>query len=289
MRTETRPNLFDFDNYRRYLQAYYHYRKAANPGFSHRVFARKAGYRSSSFLKHVMDGKRNLTDTMIVNFAKALDLDAAETRFFRQLVRLNQARTVEDRQQIASQIMRSKTFRRLNSLSQSHFEYWSHWYNVAIRELVALPGFREDPEWIAAALRPQITPQEAARSLQILQELQLLRRDAQGRLCQVDRDVGSGDEVINASLAHFHKEMIRRAGEALDRFEREARQITAVTMSLNDEGEQIVRQMIHEFRKDLLAVSDRYSNPTRIVQINFQLFPLTNNVSERPSNSEGNA
>ena len=53
--------MYAFADYRRYLAAYYDYAKAEQYGFSFRVFSRRAGIRSSNYLRLVIDGERNLT------------------------------------------------------------------------------------------------------------------------------------------------------------------------------------------------------------------------------------
>lgn len=269
------PNLFEYDNYRRFLKDYYVYEKARNKAFSLRYFSKRAGYRASCFLKFVMDGKRNLTAQGIVNFSRALKLTPTEASFFASLVRLNQAKTPEDRQHFAGEILRSKTYIRLNPLAQAKFEYWSKWYHIAIREMAALQHFRADPAWISAQLRPRISPAQAAAALETLQILGLLRRDADGKLTQTQEQVTSGDEVVNACVSQFHRDIIEMGIAAIDRFAKPKRQITGLTLGLNEETEKAVRERLTEVRKEILAMVSACTHLTKIVQVNFQMFPLT--------------
>ncbi|MGD8861085.1 MAG: TIGR02147 family protein [Myxococcales bacterium] len=54
------PVVYDYLDFRAYLRAYYGAKKAADRGFSFRVFSRLAGVKASNHLKLVMDGKRGL-------------------------------------------------------------------------------------------------------------------------------------------------------------------------------------------------------------------------------------
>jgi uncharacterized protein (TIGR02147 family) len=62
-----RPDVFQFTDYREFLKGFYEWKKAQGE-FSHRVFAHRAGLKSSSFLRLVLTGKRNLSPDGITKF-----------------------------------------------------------------------------------------------------------------------------------------------------------------------------------------------------------------------------
>ena len=66
--------LFDYDDYRRFLQDYFDEQKKMRAVFSHRFFAAKAGFRSSSFCLNVFRGRFNLTPKSIEKMTKAMGL-----------------------------------------------------------------------------------------------------------------------------------------------------------------------------------------------------------------------
>ncbi|MBN8556001.1 MAG: TIGR02147 family protein, partial [Deltaproteobacteria bacterium] len=70
----SKPNIFSYLDYRRFLGDYYAENKKQNPSFSLRYFGQMAGLRSYNYLKLVIEGKRNLTPTFLEPFAKALRL-----------------------------------------------------------------------------------------------------------------------------------------------------------------------------------------------------------------------
>ena len=61
LRVGSPPNVFEYTDYRAFLQDLYTERKAR--GLSHRWLAERAGLSSPSFLKAVMDGQKNLAPT----------------------------------------------------------------------------------------------------------------------------------------------------------------------------------------------------------------------------------
>lgn len=64
--------LYQSTDYRAFLREYFQEQKRARKAFSHRYFARLAGFESSGFLAHVMAGERNLTETSIRKICKAM-------------------------------------------------------------------------------------------------------------------------------------------------------------------------------------------------------------------------
>jgi len=66
-----------------------------------------------------------------------------------------------------------------------------------------------------------------------LLKLGLLTRDQAGRLSQSSANVASDDEVALSSVARFHREMMARASESIDRVPREKRDISGMTIGMS--------------------------------------------------------
>lgn len=272
------PQIGHYEDYRSYLRDYFQFKKSGNRSFSLRVFSRLTGYRSSNFLKLVMDGKRNLSMPGVERLQKALALDRDESRFFRNLVLFNQAANPEEKQFYARELLATPLD--VPPLSRARYEYWTQWYYAVIRELVNLPGFSADPQWIASTLQPSITPQQAEAAVRKLLLLGFLSRDAQNRLIQSEPLIFSGRDLVSPALRGFHQGMIEKGREALERFPKEERQISCVTITLDAEGMERAKQMITRVRKELLKMAGPPQAPGRVVQVNFQLFPVTGWVEE---------
>jgi|GEM_PF-5479849 len=86
-------NIYDYYDFRKYLNDFYKHKKATSKVFSYRYFAKRAGFNSGSFLKLVMDGKRNLTEDSLDKFINAMELKEEEATYFRALVGLGQSQT----------------------------------------------------------------------------------------------------------------------------------------------------------------------------------------------------
>ncbi|MEK6606272.1 MAG: TIGR02147 family protein [Myxococcota bacterium] len=272
------PDLFAYRSYRAFLRDTYAFLKATKPQFSHRYFARQAGFAAPNYLKLVMDGRRNLTPSSILRFAKALRLDRAQREFFTHLVLMEQARSEGERNLHYDRLSHMKSYLRVRRLERDEYDYYSTWYAPPIRELVAVEGFREEPAWIARQLEPAITPAQAADSLDLLLRLDLLRRDGDGRLVQADAVLSTGPEVKSLAVRNFHRAMIQRAEEALDRLPVEERHASSLTVAMSRARAAQIVARVHELRRMLLeamCACDAGEAREAVYQLNIQLFPLT--------------
>lgn len=267
-------NVYEFLDYREFLRAAYDDLKQRQRGFSYRWFARRAGMSSPNFLKLVIEGSRNLTAQSAEQFAGALGLNTRETEFFRELVAFNQAATAAEKNAHFARIASYRSHKSVKRLEHNTFEYLSHWYYPAIRELVSCHGFHEDPEWIARQLRPRITAPQARKAIAALVKLGVLERDAEGTLRQGEPLLSTGPEVRSLAVGNFHRKMMERAAASIDTIDRTKREISGVTVALSAEGFEMFKAKIHALRAELLELSAEESAPTRVVQFNFQAFPL---------------
>lgn len=277
-----KPDIFAHLDYRAYLKAYYDAAKANLPQFSYRYFSRRAGFASSNFLKLVIDGQRNPSADSVDKIAGAIGLSADEHRFFAHLVAFDQARDAEERAHHLEQLTAMRRFWDARPIDGMLFEYLSHWYNVAIRELAAGADFRDDPAWIAARLHPPITPGQARAALTLLLDLGLLERTADGRVVQAEVTLDAGHEVRAVGARRFHRQMIERGREALDTVGPDRRDISGMTVCVRADRVEELKRRLRAFREQLMAFCDEQADPDTVYQINMQLFPLTTAPGDDP-------
>lgn len=270
-------DVFEYRDYRAFLRDVYSSRKQTEYGFSYRAFAKRAGLSAPNYLKLVAEGQRNLTGEMAGRFAAALGLEGEAAGYFCDLVAFNQASSAPERERCYQRLQSYRRYRNTFRLDAAHAAYHSEWYIPAIRELAACQGFREDPKWIARRLRPSITARQAQQALGVLEQLGLLVRDAAGQLVQHHPVLSTGDDQpLGHHIATFHRTMLQRAAEALDGVPREEREIAALTLGLDEARFREFKQRLYELRQELLQLASSSSErPDRVVQINFQMFPLS--------------
>lgn len=269
------PNVFEYDNYRTFLNDAYLSMKAIDKKYSFRYFARVAGFKAHSFLRLVIQGKSKLSPESIDKISKAFKFNNEQARFFKSLVHLNQATSTEERHHFAKEILKSRTYRKIHPLRESQYQYFACWYYSVVRELVGLPGFREDENWIARHTVPHIKPEEAREAIEHLLKLGLLGRDENGKLIQLDRVISTPGEVSSGYIANWHREYLKKAAESIDNVPRDRRDISAVSLSFSKENIARIKQLIAEFRNEIVQVALQESNRDALYQLNIQFFPIS--------------
>jgi uncharacterized protein (TIGR02147 family) len=122
---------------------------------------------------------------------------------------------------------------------------------------------------------PNITPLQAERALETLLDLGLLVRGDQGRLEQADALLSTGPETRGLHIVAFHRAMTQRAIESIDLVPAQDRDISSLTLCLSRGGLRTFKERLQRVRRELLELSVLESEPEQVVQINFQLFPLS--------------
>ncbi len=273
-------SVFDFTNYRRFLKQRFSELKKKNPLFSYRSFNRLAGLSSSGFLKLVMDGKRNLAEAGFEKIARGFKLGDSEKKYFRALVHFNQAKTNEEKNRCFLELSRHKKFLAAKPLTAAQYRLFSHWYYVAMLELVRLDAAeKRDLAWLHARMNPPVDWKSAKQAVQELRSLGLLEESADG-LRRLEAMLTTPDEVRSLSVANFHQQMCRLAARAVMQEDSSDREFSALTIASSEKSFQKAKQEIQKFRKKLHSILEQDGDAPRtfVAQINLQLFKLSRPV-----------
>jgi len=281
MATRAAVDVFAYRDYRAFLRAYYERRKAEKDGFSHAEFSQRIALRSPNYLKLVIDGERNLTANLALRFGEGCGLRDDSLRYFCALVAFNQAKTARERNLHYEKLQGFRRFRATHKLDAAQSAYYSQWYIPAVHELCARPDFADNARWIARALLPPISAKQAAQALEVLAELGLLTRDARGRWKQAEAVVETPEGPLGHHVVQFHRAMMQRAAEALDVVPRDEREIAALTLCVSEARMYELKAELEVFREHLLQRYMKDERPERVVQVNFQMFPLSGKKGER--------
>jgi len=272
-------------NYRDYLRDSYAAKKREHPFYSYRLFSQKAGFTSPNFLKLVIDDKRNLSKESVFKFSKALSHNKKEAEYFENLVFFNQSRTLEEKNAYLAKLMKYRRKTDPKKIEESEYSYYSEWYHPVIRELVTAVDFKGDYKTLGRAVIPTISAVEAEKSVTLLLDLAFIEKTGNGRYAKSAATLTTGPLVRSIAVANYHKAMMQRAAESIERFPADQRDISSLTLSVSHATKNAVIEKLREFRKELLDMAEADRNPDVAVQVNFQLFPLSapfNNGGGRP-------
>ncbi|MBN1577496.1 MAG: TIGR02147 family protein [Chitinispirillaceae bacterium] len=277
-------SIFEYIDYRKFLASYYNEKKNSSRFFSYRYFAQKAKIHSPSFLKHVIDGKRNLTRPMIENFCAGLGLTVKESRYFRNLVLFNQAKTSSEKQEYYTNLKSMIGAVKESALNADQFDFYSNWYTPVIRELLCQFDFKDDFKKIAAMLIPPILPSDAKKAIKLLLQLKLVRRRADGTYFQSDSAIVADNEVMSMAMRSFSKAMIEHSKNAIEGIDWRQRHISGLTIGISPETYDVLSAEIEAFKDRVKLIVNRDNESCTVYQMNLTLFPVTHTT--RSSNGD---
>ncbi len=274
------PDLYAYLDYRAFLRDWFEARHRADPRFSRRHFARLLGKSTPGLLGDIVSGKRHLNPQTCGAYARAMCLSAAESDFFSALVALASADDASGRNKAWQRIAAARGFREARSIEAAGFEYLSHWYYSAIRELALRPGWQDDPAWIARSLRPTVGVRQVKKALRTLRELGLLI-ETDGRLGPSQGIITTPHEVADLSAHNYHQQMLGLAAEATERFTQEERHFVAATIAVPSHLIPTLKRELDALQERLLHLSDTAEDPPdEVIQVNLHFFPLSDRPEE---------
>jgi uncharacterized protein (TIGR02147 family) len=143
-----------------------------------------------------------------------------------------------------------------------------------IRAILEFIAIDDNFDTLAKMTIPAIRPDQAKASVKLLTELGLVRRDASGFFRPLQKSIDTGSQATSVMINGFMLSMIDLAREAMDRFSREERLFSAVTVGIDGEGYERIVAELREFRRKVAEIAQQRP-ADRVIQVNFQAFPVS--------------
>jgi len=272
--------IFDYTEYRNYLDDYYKDQKSHNPHFSYRYFASRARISSIGLYKDVVNGKISLSRRAISKFSEAMGHSKREADYFEAMVFFTDATTVEERRLYFERMMACHESK-ARIIDASHYEYYSQWYYSALRALLSFYLFNgTDFAVLAKKLSPTIKTEQAKKAIEVLDRLGIIKKNVTGYYEPCDQIITTGalhnDRQVKAlSIVNFQKNLLTLAAEAFNRYSDRQMDMSTITVSVSKETRQLIKEEAAAFRKKVMSMAENDKTPESVYQLNCQFFPLT--------------
>lgn len=265
-----------YTDYRLFLSDYYKDRKKRFSFFSYRYFCLKAGLKSPTFLKEVVDGKRSLTSKKLPLFIKGLDLGPIDAQYFIALVHFNQSKSIEEKTQYLEQMqgLKRKIPQELVPIDQ--YALYSKWYLLILRELACIIPFKGDFGVLAKLVNPPIKKSEAQEGIHFLVQKGFLKLREDGTYMQTNQAITSGSEVTSIGIRNFNEKMTRRGADAISEFPQQMRDVRTMVVGISAGTYPLIKHEIREFMDRVARLVDNDRTSDRVYNLGVQLFPVSN-------------
>jgi uncharacterized protein (TIGR02147 family) len=267
-----------YGDYRSYLEAVYEAIKSNVPEYSYAHFSISLGL-SSTNAHAVIAGHRNLSLKTGLRIAEALDLNGHHKRYLLVLIKQEHARSSAEREDAFQERIKIARSSLPTKQHENRLRFFESWENAAIIELLRLDGASDDPQWISENLRPALSVPKVKQSLRLLTQLGYVEfNETKGRLFPTEATISTGAQVERLAVLSYHRQMMNLAISAMDQIDAEERDISAITVMVSQNLKEQMLNEIFELRKKFLELSKNEENQDEILQINFQIFPVSKRV-----------
>ena len=271
-------HLFDYDDFRKFLQDYFEEQKKMRAVFSHRFFAAKAGFSSSSYCLNVIRGRFNLTPKSIDKIAKAMDFEPLQKSYFEALVQYNQAQQVDERENAWEQIVQIRKQIEFTHITTREQAYFSKWYYPVVREMAVNADWHDDYMVLARMLTPQITTEEARDAVKKLLEWNLLKKV--GDHYEETSQMLDASEIPPIALRQIRREYIQHAIGAVESMPKDERFAAFTTLAMSESSYNYAVEVLEEARKKIIAKAANDPNVERVYEMMLVAFPMSKKIEK---------
>ncbi|MCQ2054647.1 MAG: TIGR02147 family protein [Fibrobacter sp.] len=270
--------IFEYEDYRDYIRDFYLERKKQNARYSYSVLGTTIGL-NASHVFCLVEKKRDLPIRCVPAVKKLLGLESRAAAYFDLLLAASRTKSEETRSEIMAKASLLKDIKK-RFLETKELEYLSQWWTAVIRAVIEVNQGKIDIKKIANSLEPSISEEQARESIQLLQDLGFIKPINEHRVSLTESHLTIGGEERANAIRNFQAEVMKVGARSLREIPPESRDISTLTMPVDQQCFEDIKKMLQEFRKEVQIRVDKCRHPSRVMQMNLALFPVAFNKKE---------
>ena len=267
------PSIFHYTDFRKFLGDLQKWKQGKDKGFNKSNLSKLLGLPNTrSYFTDVLSGRR-VSDVFIERFVGIFGLTKGESKYFRALVKMNQAENTNEREIYFDQIISlNRTPKKI--LDQKIFEYYKNWYNGTVRALLNIIDFKDDYPALAKKVFPPITPKEVKNSIQLLRSLELIAVDVKGFLRPTDKAISTPDYIKDEVVRQYQINSLELAKWCILKNPDLPQVIATNVISVSQNGYKKLEKKIQSFRSEINAlVHNDEDHAEKVYHFDILLFP----------------
>lgn len=242
-------------------------RKAKNPAYSLRSFAKALGI-TASHLSAVLKGKKDLSKATAIKFAECMKLNQNETELFLWMVKANTSKSILDQKKAQEKIEELKSETAFKLMSENEMNVLSSWPYATLIELFELSNFQSDTDWIAQKM--QATPAEIQTYLTNLENLSIL--DRSGEKWKIVKKNISSPTVSSTAIRSYLASGLDHAKHSLMTQDTSQRDMSSIVMAIDNTRLEEAKAAIKEFRRNFFKEFSAGQDKQSVFCLSVQFF-----------------
>jgi uncharacterized protein (TIGR02147 family) len=110
----------------------------------------------------------------------------------------------------------------------------------------------------------------------LLDRLGIIGKNGDGCYTLTSTHISTGEHEKSLAIANYQHETMRLAQEALDRYEKERRDISTLTLGLSERSYHAIKTLLDETKRKIQSIVTEDLDSDRVYQLNLQFFPVSN-------------
>lgn len=265
--------VFEYLDYRDLLREAYEDRKSRLPLYSYRMMA-EALELNGSYLFRVLQKDLHLPVRCVPRALDLLELSGRQAEYFQLLLSYARERKGTARNEILDKALALRDVVR-SELAGSDLAFFRHWWVGAVRCVLETMDGRVVPAEIAKRIQPSISVEQVNEAIALLLELGLVKKADSGRLVPAQPHLTASGEKRRTAVAEYQEQILELARDSIVRFPRENRDISTLSVALDESAFVEVRSMLREFRRQIQKRVEEAPRPDRVMQLAMAFFPLS--------------
>jgi uncharacterized protein (TIGR02147 family) len=256
------------DDFSQVIYHEYEARKQKNKAYSLRALARDLEI-SSGKLSDIFNGKVGISTDTALKIAKNLSLNEADRNLFLNLVEIY---SLKDETSKQASLIKNQSYNfdsKYIVIADDYYSVLTEWYYFALTELVALDCFENNDNWISKRLG--IDEDLVRPAIERLKRVNLID-EVEGRLEQTYDFFVSPSGTPSDTAKKFHKQILARAQEAVEKQQIEERDFTSGFLRVRKSDLPYIAQRIKNFRRELVKELESGEGHDSVYAFSVQFF-----------------
>jgi uncharacterized protein (TIGR02147 family) len=264
--------IFDYLEYREYLDNWYSAKKQDCSWFSFKVFGKGVGLDPSQVYR-ILAGKLHVSKAAASRFVDYLQLDKREEQYFLLLIDFAKTKSETKAKELFQSILAMRGSRS-HLLKNEQFRMYEEWYHPVVRSLINVLEISDNYEVLARSVSPALQVAQVKSSLNHLRRLQLIERDSQGIWRACEPSVTTGSNFHSLMVREYQRQSFTLAQESLSRVPKDLRDINVINMAVDQTVFEDCIAILEEARAQILRRVEDVKKPDRIMRLAQAYFPV---------------